>query len=54
MGHEHRWALLLNTLLAETHIWEGNDTHKFQIKVEKEVPDPQKNVLKDDMPYLCI
>lgn len=25
VGHEHRCALLAETLLAETHAWEGND-----------------------------
>lgn len=44
VGHEHRCALLVETLPAETHIWEGNDTqrlgsafgHRFQPEM---VPD---------------
>lgn len=43
-GHEHRCAVLAETLLAETHPWEGNDIqrlgpafgHRLQLEM---VPD---------------
>lgn len=31
VGHGHRRALLVDTLLAETHIWEGNDTQRLHL-----------------------